>query len=84
MKQGMICLVAGALALGGAMSARAAVNVTVGLGLGGWAPPVVYQPDPYLVPPPVVYLGGNAWGGDRGHDHRRPQPERRGGGRGRR
>ena len=54
MKQRMICLVLGALALGAASVANARVDFSVNLG----PPPVVYQPDPYHVAPPVVYIGG--------------------------
>lgn len=70
MKQRMVCLVVGALALGAASVASAQVGVSINLGV----PPVVYQPDPYYVAPPAVYIGGGNWGGDhhwRGHhDHR--------------
>jgi hypothetical protein len=69
MKQRMVCLVFGVLALGTASVASARVDFSVNLG----PPPVVYQPDPYYVAPPVVYIGGGNWGGDhhwRGHhDH---------------
>lgn len=61
MKQRTVCLVFGVLALGTASVASARVDFSVNLG----PPPVVYQPDPYYVAPPVVYIGGGDWG----HDH---------------
>jgi hypothetical protein len=72
MKQGILSLVFGALAITAASPASARVNVNIGInpfGYGGYAPPVVYEPAPYYAPPPVVYFGGGSWGGgDRG-DH---------------
>jgi hypothetical protein len=83
MKQGIVYLLFGALTLTIAAPASAGVDVSINLpffGVGGYAPPVVYQPDPYYAPPPVVvYRGGGSWGGD----HGRPSRGRRaGGGRG--
>jgi hypothetical protein len=71
MKQGILSLVFGALAITAASTASARVNVNIGInpfGYGAYAPPVVYEPAPYYAPPPVVYFGGGSWGGDRG-DH---------------
>jgi hypothetical protein len=71
-KQGIAYFVFGAIALTTALPASAGVNVSVNLpffGVGGYAPPVVYQPDPYpyyVSPPAVVYRGSGNWGGDRG------------------
>ena len=69
MKQGILSLVIGAVALTAASAASARVNVSIGInpfGYGVYAPPVVYQPAPYYAAPPVVYFGGGSWGGDRG------------------
>jgi hypothetical protein len=69
MKQGKFSIVFAALALTAASAATAQVRVQVGVSpfvFGGYVPPVVYQPYPYYAPPPVVYLGGGAWAGDRG------------------
>jgi hypothetical protein len=69
MKQGIVALVFGAVALTAASAASARVNVSIGInpfGYGAYAPPVVYQPDPYYAAPPVVYFGGGSWAGDRG------------------
>jgi hypothetical protein len=71
MKHGILSVVFGALALTAASAASARVNISVDInpfGYGGYAPPVVYQPDPYYYAPPVVYLGAGSWGGD-GHRH---------------
>jgi hypothetical protein len=76
MKQRISLLAFGALALVATSAASARVNVSVGInpfGYGAYAPPVVYQPDPYYAAPPVVYLGGGSWGHGR---------DRRGGNRG--
>lgn len=54
-------------------AAIARVNVDVRLnpfGYGSYAPPVVYQPDPYYGAPPVVYYGGGSWGHGRGSYNR--------------
>jgi hypothetical protein len=69
MKREILSLAFVALALTAASSATAQVSVQVGVApfvYGGYAPPVVYQPYPYYAAPPVVYLGGGAWAGDRG------------------
>ena len=70
MKQGILSLVFGALALTAAFAASARVSVNVGINPYGYGayppPPVVYEPAPYYAPPPVVYFGGGSWGGDRG------------------
>jgi hypothetical protein len=69
MKHGIAPLIFGALALSTAAVANAGVSVQVGINpfaFGGYPPPVVYQPYPYYAPPPVVYLGGGSWAGDRG------------------
>ena len=84
MKQGIVSLVFGALALTTASPASAGVDVSINLpffGFGAYAPPVVYQPDPYYAPPPVVvYGGGGSWGGDRGRPSKgRPSEGRRAG-----
>ena len=80
MKQGIVYLVFGAIALTTAAPASAGVDVSINLpffGVSGYAPPVVYQPEPYYAAPPVVvYGGGGSWGGDRG----RPSRGRRAGG----
>lgn len=69
MKQGILSLVFGALAITAASAASARVSVNIGINpFGAYAPPVVYEPAPYYAPPPVVYFGGGSWGGDRG-DH---------------
>jgi hypothetical protein len=73
MKQGILSLVIGAVALTAASAASARVNVSIGInpfGYGVYAPPVVYQPAPYYAAPPVVYFGGGSWGGDRGRRSR--------------
>jgi hypothetical protein len=70
MKQGILLLVFGALAIAVPSAASARVNVNIGInpfGYGAYAPPVVYEPAPYYAPPPVVYFGGGSWGGDRDH-----------------
>jgi hypothetical protein len=62
-------------------TADAHTDVRIGInpfGFGVYAPPpVVYQPDPYYVSPPVVYFGGGNWGDHRG----RHSDGHRGGGR---
>jgi hypothetical protein len=77
MKKHFLLLAFGALALTAVQPASARLNVEIGINpFGfGYAPPVVYAPDPYYdEAPPVVYVGGGSWGGsDRG---------RRGGNRG--
>jgi hypothetical protein len=73
----MLCW--GAAALLATSTASAGVNLNINLplfGSDGYAPPVVYEPEPYYVPPPVVYGGGGRWGG--GHDAR-PAPRRNAG-----
>jgi len=68
MKQGILSVIFVALGLTAASAATAQVRVQVGINpfvFGGYPPPVVYQPYPYFAPPPVVYLGGGAWAGDR-------------------
>ena len=79
MKQGILSVVFGALALTASTAALARVDVSVGIAPFGYpAPPVVYQPVPAYdyYAPPVVYFGGGYWGGDhdrhyRGHEHER-------------
>jgi hypothetical protein len=85
MKQRIPLLVFGALTLAAAFAANAGVSVGVNVnpygynpyGYGRYAPPVVYQSDPYYTAAPVIYFGGGSWGGghgrrSRGHDdHRR-------------
>jgi hypothetical protein len=54
MKQGILSLVIGAVALTAASAASARVNVSIGInpfGYGVYAPPVVYQPAPYYAAP---------------------------------
>lgn len=66
-----LLLAFGALALAATSSTYAHVSVSVGInpyGYGVYAPPVVYQPDPYYSAAPVVYFGGGSWG--RGHERR--------------
>jgi hypothetical protein len=79
MKHEIISVVIGALALVAASSASARVGVSINLGplfgYGGYPPPVIYQPEPVYAPPPLVYGGAGAWGGDR-----RRAPEIRHGG----
>jgi hypothetical protein len=77
MKREILSVVFVALAVTAAASATAQVSVQVGVApfvYGGYPPPpVVYQPYPYYAAPPVVYLGGGAWAGDRwgrGRGHR--------------
>ena len=86
MKQGLVYLAFAACALTAAAPASARVNVSISLpifGIGGYAPPVVYQPDPYYAPPPVVvYGGGGSWGGDRDRGRGRPSRGRHEGGEG--
>jgi hypothetical protein len=68
MKREILSLAFVALALTAATSATAQVSVRVGVApfiVGGYAPPVVYQPYPYYAAPPVVYVGGGVWAGDR-------------------
>jgi hypothetical protein len=56
------------LAIASSASARVHVAVSINpFGYGSYAPPVVYQPDPYYVAPPVVYYGGGSWGNGRGY-----------------
>ena len=77
MRKVMLTLGFMALALTVTSTTTAQVSVRVGINpfvFGGYAPPVVYQPYPYYAPPPVVYMGGGYWAGDRGghdrgHDH---------------
>lgn len=67
----ILLLATGILALAAASSADARVSVSVGVnpyGYGAYAPPVVYQPDPYYSAAPVIYFGGGSWG--RGHERR--------------
>ena len=69
MKKAILTLALGSLALMAASTASARLNVSVGINpFGyGYAPPVVYAPDPYYyAPPPAVYVGGGYYGGDRG------------------
>jgi len=73
MRKGILALGIVALALTVASTATAQVSVRVGINpfvFGGHAPPIVYQPYPYYAPPPVVYLGGGFWAGDRGGHYR--------------
>jgi hypothetical protein len=68
MKSGILALTVAAFAIAAAASASAQVSVQVGVApfvYGGYAPPLVYQPYPYYAAPPVVYVGGGAWAGDR-------------------
>jgi hypothetical protein len=79
MKKQILLLALGAVALTAVPAANARLNVEVGINpFGyGYAPPVVYAPDPYYYDaPPAVYVGGGYWGGgdhgrrdggDRGH-----------------
>ena len=69
MKYRTLAFALGAVELAATSAASARVSVSVGVnpyGYGAYAPPVVYQPDPYYAAPPVVYFGGGSWG-----DHRR-------------
>jgi hypothetical protein len=70
MKPGILSFAFAALAITAVSSANAQVSVQVGVApfvYGGYAPPVVYQPYPYpyYAAPPVVYVGGGVWAGDR-------------------
>ncbi|MGA2550886.1 MAG: hypothetical protein ABSF50_12105 [Burkholderiaceae bacterium] len=84
MKLAIVSLTFGTLLLGATPTLAAHVSVSIGVPFLAVAPPpVVYQPEPapYYVAPPVVYVGGDQWGGDhnRGHDHdrgRQPQSRR--------
>jgi hypothetical protein len=75
-KQGIAYLVFGAVAMTTALPASAGVDVSINLPFFGpsYAPPVVYQPEPYYAgPPAVVYRGSGHWGDDgRGHSRGRP------------
>jgi hypothetical protein len=77
MKQSSVVLLFAALALAAASAADARDRISVVIDPFAFvvpAPPVIYQPAPIYVPPPVVYVGGGSWGGDRGgerRDHRR-------------
>lgn len=72
MKQSIFSLIFGALALTAVSTASARVDIDIAIAPFGYAPPpVVYQPDRYYVAPPVVYVGGGHWGGDRDHDRGR-------------
>jgi hypothetical protein len=87
MKKGLITLALCTFALTAASVASAHVDVVVGInpfGFGTYvAPPVVYQPAPYYAPSPAIYLGGGAWGGDRGRrDRDRDRGDHGRGGRG--
>ena len=73
MNQKILLLVFGALALTAASAVGAKVAVSIGInpyGYGTYAPPVVYQPDPYYAAPPVVYFGGGSWGDGHGRRSR--------------
>ena len=83
MKKGILVFVLSALALTAATTASARVDVSIGIapfGIG-YAPPVVYQPEPYYQPyyepAPAVYIGGGYWGG-RGYDGDRREHRDRG------
>jgi hypothetical protein len=68
MKRGIAVLILGTLALSAVTAASARVHVDVSVnpyGYGAYAPPVVYQTDPYYAAPPIVYFGGGNWGGGR-------------------
>ena len=55
MKRRMVCLFFALLALAAASAASARVDLSVGVGVYPYGPPpVVYQPDPYYIAPPVV------------------------------
>jgi hypothetical protein len=77
MKHGILSLLFIALALTAASAANAGVRVVINpFGFVAPVPPVVYQPYPFYAAPPVVYVGGGSWGGDRrgrlrGHGRRR-------------
>ena len=72
MKSALALLSSGFLALVAAAPASAQVAVSLGINPCGY--PTVYQACPYYGPPVGVYVGGGAWGGDRGwrgdRDHR--------------
>ena len=78
MKSYRVSMVIAAVALTASTAAMGEVKVAVGVGLVPFgfgvqvAPPLIYQPVPYAAPPPVVYVGGGSWGGDRGRGHRDP------------
>ena len=81
MKQGILAVAFIAVALTAASAANAGANAGVRViinpfGFVAPVPPVVYQPYPFYAAPPVVYVGGGSWGGDRrgrlrGHGRRR-------------
>jgi len=85
MKLRILPLVLGALALTAASAASARVVVSIGVnpyGYGAYAPPVVYQPNPYYSAPPIVYYGSGYWGNGHGrrsrsHDNYRNGRDRR-------
>jgi hypothetical protein len=67
MKQGILAVAFIAFALTATSAANAGVSVIINpFGFVAPAPPVVYQPYPFYAAPPVVYVGGGSWGGDRG------------------
>ena len=60
--------------------AFARVDLSIAISPYQVAPALVYEPTPYYAPPPVVYFGAGAWGGDRdgrSHGaHRGKEPQR--------
>ena len=64
MKSAIAIFTFGLLALTAA--APASAQVTVNLGINPCGYPSVYQSCPNYGPPVGVYVGGGAWGGDRG------------------
>ncbi len=74
MKLAIVALAFGTLLVAGAPALAAHVDVSIGVPFFAVVPPpVIYQPapDPYYVAPPVVYVGGDHWGGDRGRGYTR-------------
>jgi len=90
MKKEFLVFVLSAITLAVPTIASARVNVTIGIapfGIG-YAPPVIYQPEPYYQPyyepAPAVYMGAGSWGDDerrgrRYHGRRGNQGRGRGG-----
>ena len=80
MKSAIALLSFGLLALTAAAPASAQISVNLGFNPCGY--PSIYQSCPTYGPPVGVYVGGGAWGGDRGwrgnrdHDRGHSAPAR--------
>ncbi len=75
MKRRMVCFFLALVAIAAASAASARVDFSIGVGVYPYGPPpVVYQPDPYYIAPPVVYVGHGRWGEGDWH-HRRGHHE---------